>query len=103
MSSSTTEPIWQNTTVVSGDLPRALSELKNEPGEGIITYGIGPIARTLIEQGLLDEMHILVNPVLAGQGDLAEMLIREGAVARFELTDTKPLKSGVAVLSYRQI
>jgi len=100
-STTMTTAEWNNTTVLNGDLAAELSRIKQEPGENIITYGFGPVARTMMEHGLLDEIHIGVNPVLAGKGDVSEMLIREGTLARLQLTNTRPLSSGVVMLSYR--
>lgn len=92
---------WTNSVVIRSELAEAVTTIKQEPGEDILMYGFGPVAQTLIEHGLLDELHLGVNPVLAGTGGLSEMLFREGNAARLELTGTHALGSGVVILSYR--
>lgn len=102
VSSTLTEPDWNNTTVLPGDdLPGELARLKQAPGGDIMTYGYGPVADTMVRHGLLDELHIGINPVLAGKGDLSDMLIREGTIAKLRLTSSYALASGVVMLSYR--
>jgi dihydrofolate reductase len=63
-------------------------------------YGFGPVAQTLLRHGLLDELRLWVHPVLVGAGGLGDMLFREGNSARLRLAGTRPLASGVVVLSY---
>lgn len=95
------QPSWERTTVWPGDLADELARLKKSDGGDVMTYGFGPVAHAMVDGGLLDELHIGVNPMLAGRGDLAEMLIREGAVAPVELTGTRSMESGIVMLSYR--
>lgn len=83
VSRTVTEPSWANTTVLSADLPNRPAGLKAEPGDDTMTDGFGPVARTLVDRALLEEM-----------------LIREGTQARFELTDIRAV-GPVALLSYR--
>lgn len=101
VSRTLTDPAWENSAVLEGDLETALAALKNEDGGGVMSYGFGPVAHALLDAGLLDRMHVLVNPVLAGKGDVADMLIREGAQARLHLDAVRGLSSGVAVLTYQ--
>lgn len=92
---------WTNSVVIKGDLAEEVGRIKQEPGQDILMYGFGPVAQTLVRHGLLDELHLGVHPVLAGTGGLSEMLFREGNAARLELIGTRPLGSGVVILSYR--
>jgi len=92
---------WQNTTIIKDNLVDEVRKIKEQPGGDIITYGFGPIAGELLRHGLLDEIHLAVNPVFAGVGSLDELLFQEGARARLDLLGTRALSSGVVVLSYR--
>jgi dihydrofolate reductase len=59
------------------------------------------VAQTLLHHGLLDEVRLWVHPVFVGAGDPSDMLFREGNSARMRLLGTRPLSSGVVILSYR--
>jgi dihydrofolate reductase len=100
-STTLTAPAWNNTTVIEGDLVEAVRALKREPGDDIISYGFGPVARTLLEHGLLDVLKIWVHPVVVGTGNPADLLFGEGATTKLELVEATPLGSGVVVLSYQ--
>jgi dihydrofolate reductase len=92
---------WRNSTVIEGDLVEAVTKLKREPGQDILTYGVGPVAETLMDHGLLDELHLWVHPVFAGVGGAGDTLLRDGNSARFKLAGTRTFDSGVVVLSYQ--
>jgi dihydrofolate reductase len=102
VASSTLEKAdWHNSTVIEGDLAEAVAKLKQEPGRDILTYGVGSVAETLLEHGLLDELHLWVHPVLAGVGGVGDTLLHDGNSARFKLAGTRTFDSGVVVLSYQ--
>ena len=90
---------WNNTTVIKGDLMAEVAELKQQGGD-ILTHGFGPVAHTLITNGLLDVLHLWVHPHFAGVGGPGDMLLRAGNDTRLELLGTRILKSGVVMLSY---
>jgi len=92
---------WNNSTVIRGDVGDAVSDLKRQPGQDILMYGFGPLAQTLVQRSLLDELHLWVHPVFVGVGDVGDTLLREGNSARFELVGTRTFDSGVVILSYR--
>lgn len=94
---------WTNTTVIRGDVAAEVARIKAEPGDDILMYGFGPVAETLLRHGLLDEIQIGINPLLTGSGGLDEMLFRPGNAAKLELVGTRPLKSGIVILSYRPL
>jgi dihydrofolate reductase len=91
---------WTNTTVLTGDLAEEVSKLKDQPGGDILMYGFGPVAVTLLSHGLLDELHLWVNPAFAGVGTTSDMLFNAGTNARLKLLGTRTLDSGVVILSY---
>ena len=90
---------WNNTTVIKGDLMAEVAKLKQQGGD-ILTHGFGPVAHTLITNGLLDVLHLWVHPHFAGVGGPGDMLLRAGNDTRLELLGTRILKSGVVMLSY---
>lgn len=92
-------PAWNNTTVLNGDLVEEVTKLK-EPGDNIISYGFGPVARTLLDNGLLDELRLWVHPIVVGNGDPEDMLFGRASTTKLDLVDNKTLASGVVVLTY---
>jgi dihydrofolate reductase len=94
---------WGDTTVITRDDAVAeIAKLKEQDGQDILQYGFGPVSRTLIEHGLLDELRLWINPVLVGTGAPAEDLITtEGFTAKFELADTAIHATGVIIATYR--
>jgi dihydrofolate reductase len=59
---------WENADVAGGDLAETINRLKAQPGGDIITYGGGTLVSNLIAKGLLDELHLFVNPTAIGDG-----------------------------------
>jgi dihydrofolate reductase len=90
---------WNNTTVIKGDLVTEVAKLKQQGGD-ILMHGFGPVAHTLMTNGLLDVLHLWVHPHFAGVGGPGDMLLRAGSDTRLELLDTRVLKSGIVMLSY---
>jgi dihydrofolate reductase len=99
-SSSLTEPTWHRTTVLSGDLVESVRNLKAEPGGPILMHGYGPVAKTLLGAGLLDELHLWVHPVLAGAGAAEDLLLHAGLNVVLQPAGQHTFKNGVIVLSY---
>jgi dihydrofolate reductase len=95
------DPGWVNTTVVDGDLVQAVTKLKDDSGQDILMHGYGPVAKTLVRQGLLDELFLWVHPMLAGIGTPEDTLISDGLTTRLTLLDVTRLASGVVILRYR--
>ena len=63
-------------------------------------YGFGRLSYAMLEHGLLDELRLWVHPFFVGGGP-EDLLFHPGPAARFELMETRPLKSGIVILSYR--
>jgi dihydrofolate reductase len=91
---------WNNTTVIKGDLVAEVAKLKQQGGD-ILMHGFGPVANTLITNGLLDVLHLWVHPHFAGIGGPADLLLNEDNNTRLELIGTRILKSGIVLLSYQ--
>ncbi|HEX3815557.1 MAG TPA: dihydrofolate reductase family protein [Mycobacteriales bacterium] len=100
-STTLTAPEWAETTVVTGDLVDAVGKLKEATERTILMHGYGPVAKTLVRAGLLDELVLWVHPMLAGVGSSGDLLLSEGLNTRLTLLDTRTLSSGVVILSYR--
>jgi dihydrofolate reductase len=68
-STTLTKPLeWQNSTVLQGDVAEAVAALKQEDGADVHVIGSAELVRTLIEQGLVDEFRLMIDPVLLGGG-----------------------------------
>ncbi|ETK30910.1 dihydrofolate reductase family protein [Microbispora sp. ATCC PTA-5024] len=99
-STTLTDPEWNNTTVLKGDLVEEVAALKAQDGGDILMYGYGPVAHTLLKAGLLDEARFWIHPVFVG-GDTVTTPLAEAA-ATLALAGTKVMKSGVIIASYRR-
>jgi dihydrofolate reductase len=91
---------WNNTTVIRDDLVAEVAKLKRQGGD-IMMHGFGPVANTLMTNGLLDVLHLWVHPRFAGVGDPADLLLNQGNNTRLDLIGTRTLKSGIVMLSYQ--
>lgn len=98
-SSTLTDPTWNNTEVLQGDLVEEITKLKAQDGKDILQYGYGSVTAQLIEAELVDEVRFWIHPVLEGGESLTTPL--KDVKATFELIDTKVLKNGVIIASYR--
>lgn len=92
---------WANTTILSGDLIEAVTRLKHDPNLDILMHGYGPVAKTLMRHGLLDQLFLWVHPMLAGVGASNDLLLSKGLSQRLTLLDVHRLASGVVLLSYQ--
>jgi dihydrofolate reductase len=100
-STTLTNPVWANTTVITGDIVVQIARLKEQPGQDIVQYGFGQVSYALMAAGLLDELRLWVHPFFVGRGGPSDLMYRDAPLAKFDLVDTTPLKSGIVVLSYR--
>lgn len=63
------DPSWQNTVVATGDLAEEVQRLKTQPGKDMIVYGGVSFVSSLIKAGLIDDLHLFINPVAIGRGE----------------------------------
>jgi dihydrofolate reductase len=68
VSTTLSDPAWQNTTVISGDVAEAVSKLKDETEGTILVAGSGTLVRTLLAANLVDELRLMVFPTILGRG-----------------------------------
>ena len=91
------KPIWRNTTIIRDDLVGAVKKLKAEPGKKIATDGSHQLVQTLLEHDLVDELHLLVYPLILGGG---KRIFPNGVHRTFKLKESKAYPSGVVGLHY---
>ncbi len=95
VSTTLTDPQWNNTEVIAGDVAERVGELKNEPGGDIVQYGFGDVSRLLLEHGLFDRLVLWIHPQLVGPSDASDLLYRAGTTATFDLVDSRALSNGI--------
>ncbi len=100
VSTTLTEPTWHNTSVINGDVAAEIGKLKERTERSIVQYGFGAVSRLMVENGLLDELHLWVHPVLSGQAKPEDLIYRDFPQTAFELAGTHTHASGVVVLRY---
>jgi dihydrofolate reductase len=93
------KPIWRNTTIIRSNVVEAVQKLKASPGKSIITDGSHQLVHTLLEHDLVDELHLLLYPLILGGG---KRLLPAGVHATFELKAATPYPSGVVGLHYER-
>jgi dihydrofolate reductase len=99
-SKTLTKVEWSNTTLVNADIVEEVKKLKQQPGDDVFSIGGISAASALLNAGLIDELWILVHPILAGKGrSLFEDI---HVTANLKLVETKTFNSGVVVLHYQK-
>jgi dihydrofolate reductase len=98
-SNTLTEPRWADTTVLSGDVAAAIGELKASPGGELQVHGSGRLVRWLLEHDLVDEMNLLVVPVVVGQG--TRLFPANGPDIALGLAESRAFPLGVTLQVYR--
>ena len=99
VSTTITEPAWANTTVLSGDVAAAIGELKAGPEGELQVHGSGALVRWLLANELVDEMNLIVCPVVLGQG--TRLFPDTGPDIALDLVDSRVTPKGVAIQVYR--
>ena len=98
VSSTLTDPGWANSTVLKGDPIEGIAALKGQPGGDIITTGSTKLVKTMLRAGLVDEVSLLVHPLVVGKG---ERLFDDGVDALpLTLVETAAFATGVVHLHY---
>jgi dihydrofolate reductase len=98
-STTLTDPKWSDTTVLSGDVAAAIGELKARPGGELQVHGSGALTRWLLENDLVDEMNLLVCPVVVGQG--TRLFPDNGPDIALDLVESRAFPMGVTLQVYR--
>ena len=94
------EPLaWNNSTIISGNVAEEIARLKRQPGKDITILGSGTLVRSLLRDGLLDELALMVHPVVLGSG---KRLFEDRSDARaLMLASSRTFSTGVVSLAYR--
>jgi dihydrofolate reductase len=99
VSSTLRDPKWNNTTVLEGDVAESVAQLKRDQDGDIVVHGSPRLVQTLVEHDLVDELRLMVFPVVLGTG---KRLFGETSDKKsLRLVDSKIVGDGVAILVYR--
>jgi dihydrofolate reductase len=101
VSSTLAEPEWNNTTVLDGDVVGEVSKLKRELDGEIVVPASYRLARTLIEYDLVDELRLVVFPVVVGAGE--RLFGEAGATKPMRLLDVRTIGDGLVFISYEMV
>jgi dihydrofolate reductase len=91
------KPIWRNTTIIRGNVVESVRALKDEPGKNILTDGSSQLVHELIANDLVDEVHLLLYPIVLGGG---KRVFPGGVHTGFTLKSATPFPTGVVSLHY---
>jgi dihydrofolate reductase len=98
MSSTLKDPAWNNSTVLSGDLADEIQKLKEKHDGDIVVHGSAQLVQSLLENDLVEELRIMLFPVVLGSG---KRLFGETSDKKpLRLVDSKIVGDGVAILIY---
>jgi dihydrofolate reductase len=98
VSTTLEDPKWENSTVIKGNVAEEVFRLKERYDGDILISGSGQLVRTLMAHGLVDELRLMVFPVVLGSG---KRLFDGATTTSLKLTDTKPVgPDGVTILTY---
>ena len=93
------DPAWQNTHVIDGDVEAAVRDLKAQPGRDLLLQGSGGLLRWLLERDLVDELNLIISPVILGDG--LRLFPDKGQTHRLELLESRVTATGVMIQTYR--
>jgi dihydrofolate reductase len=100
VSTTLEEPLeWQNSILINDNVAQEISRLKQQPGKDIGIVGSGTLVRSLLRDGLLDELTLMVPPIILGRGK--RLFEEAGDQKALELVDSKTFATGVLYLTYR--
>jgi len=90
---------WQHSTLIKGDLAGEIARLKAQPGRNIGVAGSPTLVRSLLQQDLLDELTLMIHPVVVGHGK--RLFNGEGDLKRLKLVNEQTTSTGVSLLTYQ--
>jgi dihydrofolate reductase len=100
VSTTLEEPLeWQNSTLIGEDVADEIANLKQGEGEDIVISGSGTLVRSLLRHGLLDELKLMIHPILVGSGK--RLFEEREEQTKLELVDSRTFSTGVLYLTYR--
>ena len=100
VSTTLQEPLeWQNSPLIKGNVAEEIAKLKRQPGKDITILGSGTLLRSLLREELLDELRLMVHPLVLGGG---KRLFEDGGDRKaLELVDSRTFSTDVLYLTYR--
>jgi dihydrofolate reductase len=101
VSSTLKDPDWTNSTVLDGDLAEEVSKLRQEVDGDVVVHGSAQLVQALVELGLVDELRLMVFPVVLGAGK--RLFGETSDKRRLRLADSKTVGDGVAILTYEPV
>jgi dihydrofolate reductase len=101
VSSTLEDPDWNNSTVLEGDVVDEVSKLRRELNGEIVVLGSPQLARTLIDHDLVDELRLMVYPVVLGAG--ARLFGETSGKKPMRLVNTQSVGDGIAILTYEPV
>ena len=99
VSTTLKDPEWANTTVLSDDVASAVRDLKAQPGRELQVHGSGTLVRWLLDNELVDELNLVVFPVIVGDG--TRLFPDKGLDTALQLVESQTTPKGVTILTYR--
>ena len=100
VSSTLEEPTWNNSTVLRGNVTDEVTKLREKSGGDVVVHGSAQLVQTLVENDLVDELRLMVFPVVLGTGK--RLFGKTSDKKRLGLTDAKTVGDGVAILIYQR-
>jgi dihydrofolate reductase len=98
-STTLTEPLeWENSTLLKGDVPAAVADLKQQGGADLLVIGSSELVRTLIAHELVDELRLMMDPLLAGGGK--GIFADDGVLRPLRLIELQPTTTGAVLATY---
>jgi dihydrofolate reductase len=95
------EPLpWPNSSLLDGELTKAVATLRKQDAKDIVILGSGEVVRTLLAKQLVDELILLIHPLVLGDGQ--RLFDDGGPGVLFELADTRTTTTGVIAATYRR-
>jgi dihydrofolate reductase len=102
VSTTLEEPLeWSNSTLIKENVAEEIEKLKNQPGKNMVISGSATLVQSLLRYGLLDELRLMVHPILVGGGK--RLFDKEADTKPLELVDSKTFSTGVIYLTYRPV
>lgn len=99
VSTTVTDPTWEQTTVISGDVAARVRELRTQAGGELLVVGSAALARWLLENELVDELNLVQFPVIVGEG--RRLFPEQGLDFALDLIDSRVFSTGIVALTYR--
>jgi dihydrofolate reductase len=90
---------WKNSTVLKGDVVNEVSKLRQKPGGDIVVHGSAQLVQTLLEHDLVDELRLMVYPVILGSGK--RLFGNTSDKKRMKLVDSKTVGDGISLLIFQ--